>query len=55
MNWDERYSEPGFACGTAPNEYLVSVVYRIPKGKILLLAEGEARNAVYLWHRWDIR
>lgn len=20
MNWDERYSEPGFAYGTAPNE-----------------------------------
>jgi len=25
MNWDERYSEPGFAYGTAPNEFLVSV------------------------------
>jgi SAM-dependent methyltransferase len=48
MNWDERYSEPGFAYGTAPNEYLVSVVDRIPKGKILSLAEGEGRNAVYL-------
>ena len=48
MNWDERYSEPGFAYGTAPNEFLASVVDRIPHGKILSLAEGEGRNAVYL-------
>lgn len=48
MDWDERYSEPGFAYGTAPNDFLVSVVDRIPQGKILSLAEGEGRNAVYL-------
>lgn len=48
MNWDDRYSEPGFAYGTAPNDFLVSVVDRIPQGKILSLAEGEGRNAVYL-------
>lgn len=48
MDWDERYSEPGFAYGTAPNEYLLSVLDRIPKGKVLSLAEGEGRNAVYL-------
>ena len=48
MDWDERYSEPGFAYGTAPNEFLVSVVDKIPQGKILSLAEGEGRNAVYL-------
>jgi len=48
MSWDERYSEPGFAYGTAPNEFLRSVVNRIPQGNILSLAEGEGRNAVYL-------
>jgi len=48
MDWDERYSEVGFAYGTAPNEFLVSVVDRIPHGRILSLAEGEGRNAVYL-------
>lgn len=47
-NWDERYSEPGFTYGTTPNVFLVSVVDRIPQGKILSLAEGEGRNAVYL-------
>jgi SAM-dependent methyltransferase len=51
MNWDDRYSEPGFAYGTAPNDFLVSVADRIPKGKILSLAEGEGRNAVYLASR----
>ena len=48
MDWDERYGEPGFAYGTAPNEFIASVADRIPQGKILSLAEGEGRNAVYL-------
>lgn len=48
MDWDERYSEPGFAYGTAPNDFLVSVVDKIPAGRILSLCEGEGRNAVYL-------
>lgn len=48
MNWDERYSEPGFAYGTAPNDFLVSVANKIPIGRILSLGEGEGRNAVYL-------
>jgi SAM-dependent methyltransferase len=48
MDWDERYSEPGFAYGTEPNEFLASVAGKIPQGKILSLAEGEGRNAVYL-------
>lgn len=48
MNWDERYSEPGFTYGTAPNDFLVSVAGRIPLGNILSLGEGEGRNAVYL-------
>lgn len=46
--WNERYSQPGFAYGTAPNEFLVSVVDRIPRGRVLSLAEGEGRNGVYL-------
>ena len=46
--WDERYSKPGHAYGTAPNAYLVSVADRLPKGRILSLGEGEGRNAVYL-------
>ena len=48
MTWNERYSEPGYAFGTTPNNFLVSVVDRIPPGKILSLGEGEGRNSVYL-------
>ena len=46
--WDSRYSEPGFVYGTEPNEFLVSAATHIPKGRVLCLAEGEGRNAVYL-------
>ena len=46
--WDERYSEPGFAYGSEPNDFLVSVAGRIPAGPVLCLAEGEGRNGVFL-------
>ncbi len=46
--WDERFSEPGYAYGTEPNGFLTSVADRIPRGKVLCLAEGEGRNAVFL-------
>ena len=47
--WDERYSASGYAYGTEPNEFLVEEHGRLPeKGRILCLAEGEGRNAVYL-------
>ncbi len=47
--WDERYSETGFAFGTEPNDFLKDEYVRIPKGgRVLCLAEGEGRNAVFL-------
>jgi SAM-dependent methyltransferase len=46
--WDSRYSEPGYAYGTAPNDFIVAVSGSIPRGRILSLAEGEGRNAVFL-------
>lgn len=46
--WDDRYSEDGFAYGTQPNDFLAAEAHRIPPGRILCLAEGEGRNAVYL-------
>ena len=46
--WDTRYSEPGFVYGTEPNEFLVIAAKYMPKGRVLCLAEGEGRNAVYL-------
>ena len=49
--WDERYSIEDYAYGTKPNEFLEENVKHIPKGKVLSLAEGEGRNAVFLAKR----
>jgi SAM-dependent methyltransferase len=49
--WDERYSSEEYAYGTTPNEFLVENVSFIPKGKVLSIAEGEGRNAVFLARR----
>ena len=46
--WDVRYSDAEYVYGTAPNAFLASVADQIPRGKVLSLAEGEGRNAVYL-------
>jgi 2-polyprenyl-3-methyl-5-hydroxy-6-metoxy-1,4-benzoquinol methylase len=46
--WNERFSEPGFAYGSDPNDFLVEVIDRLPRGRALCLGEGEGRNAVYL-------
>jgi SAM-dependent methyltransferase len=46
--WDERYSDPDFVYGTAPNAFLEAQAHRLPEGPVLCLAEGEGRNAVWL-------
>jgi len=46
--WDERYSADDYAYGTKPNDFLRSVVDKIPSGRVLCLAEGEGRNSVFL-------
>lgn len=47
--WDERYSESELAYGQQPNDFLVTCLGAIPaKSKVLCLAEGQGRNAVYL-------
>lgn len=46
--WDKRYSESGYAYGTEPNDFLKQNFSTIPKGKVLSIAEGEGRNAVFL-------
>ncbi|MEJ2361347.1 MAG: class I SAM-dependent methyltransferase [Gammaproteobacteria bacterium] len=53
--WDERYSDDEYVYGTEPNSFLASAINRIPcdrkagqHGKVLSLAEGEGRNAVFL-------
>ncbi|MEM6930371.1 MAG: class I SAM-dependent methyltransferase [Myxococcota bacterium] len=46
--WDERYAEEGFAYGTEPNSFLAQIAPGLPRGRVLSLAEGEGRNAVFL-------
>ena len=46
--WAERYSAEEYAYGTTPNQILEENINCIPKGKLLSLAEGEGRNAVFL-------
>ena len=46
--WDQRYSSDEYAYGKEPNHFLEENYEAIPKGKVLSLAEGEGRNAVFL-------
>jgi SAM-dependent methyltransferase len=46
--WNERYAVDEYVYGSAPNDFLASVIERLPTGRVLCLAEGEGRNAVYL-------
>lgn len=46
--WDERYSAEDYAYGTKPNDFLAAHAHMLPKGRVLSLAEGEGRNAVFL-------
>jgi SAM-dependent methyltransferase len=46
--WDDRYRSDDYAYGREPNEFLREQAARIPRGRVLCLAEGEGRNAVFL-------
>jgi SAM-dependent methyltransferase len=45
--WNEMYANDDYAYGTKPNDFLASVDLP-PNKRILCLAEGQGRNAVYL-------
>ncbi|VCU69860.1 hypothetical protein PIGHUM_01925 [Pigmentiphaga humi] len=47
--WDERYAQPGYKYGTAPNRFLTEQESRLAAGsRILLPGDGEGRNSVWL-------
>jgi SAM-dependent methyltransferase len=46
--WDDRYRADEYAYGREPNEFLRAEAHRIAPGRVLCLAEGEGRNAVFL-------
>jgi cyclopropane fatty-acyl-phospholipid synthase-like methyltransferase len=53
--WDQRYSQPEFAYGEKPNEYLKLKLVGLKPGRILFPAEGEGRNAVFAAKLgWDV-
>lgn len=47
-DWDERYRQPGYWCGTEPVEFLRQHLAELPRGTALDLATGEGRNAIFL-------
>jgi 2-polyprenyl-3-methyl-5-hydroxy-6-metoxy-1,4-benzoquinol methylase len=49
--WDQRYAVDEYVYGTLPNDFLVSRVALLPRGRVLCLGEGEGRNAVWLAQR----
>jgi SAM-dependent methyltransferase len=58
VDWDARYAEPGWAFGTEPNDFLREEADRLrgdrEPGRVLCLAEGQGRNAVWLAQRGHI-
>lgn len=46
--WDERYRADEYAYGREPNAFLRAEAHRIAPGRVLCIAEGEGRNAVFL-------
>ena len=53
--WDARYESEDYAYGTAPNTYFRQQLAKLTPGRLLLLAEGEGRNAVYAAERgWQV-
>ena len=47
--WDDKYSNPGYLFGEAPNAFLASQAQRLKPGmSALAVADGEGRNGVWL-------
>ena len=55
QNWDERYSREDYVYGVRPNEYFKQELEKLNPGMILLLGEGEGRNATHAAaNGWDV-
>lgn len=53
--WNSRFSGDDYFYGTEPNSFFKERIEKLVPGKILLLGEGEGRNAVYAAALgWDV-
>jgi hypothetical protein len=53
--WDKKFSVEEYIYGTEPNKFFKEVLNKLSPGKILLLGEGEGRNAVYAAGKdWEV-
>ncbi len=53
--WDKRFSEVDWVYGLEPNVYIKEQLDILPPGKVLFMAEGEGRNAIYAAQQgWDV-
>ncbi|MDR3667277.1 MAG: class I SAM-dependent methyltransferase [Ignavibacteriaceae bacterium] len=46
-SWDDRFSAADYVYGTEPNSFFKEQLDKLNPGRLLMLAEGEGRNAVY--------
>ncbi len=47
--WDQRFAEPGYKYGLAPNAFMQQAVARLaPGSQVLVPGDGEGRNGVWL-------
>ena len=53
--WDERYSSTEFVYGTEPNKFFKEELLKLNPGKLLMIGEGEGRNAVFAAKQgWEV-
>ena len=47
-DWDSRYDETDLRWSRGPNRWIAEITADLPPGRVLDLAAGEGRNAIWL-------
>lgn len=47
-HWDQRFNQDEYVYGTEPNPFIKQIARQLKGERVLAIAEGEGRNAVYL-------